>query len=1018
MSMEASKEDVILVHLTDLHIRNSDSPSLSKLAAVAPAVGGLIEGPSHVVFVISGDVAFSGEKVQYDLALRAFREMRDELAKWKPISVTFVVAPGNHDCDFKAVADSVRMALISAGGLDGDDAEDVLNVLEPVQHNFFEFCRDLSEGKQVKHNQIASEVSISFGGISFRFLPVNTAIASMRREHPGELRLPWQLLPNEKSEADLTIVVAHHPLNWLRPGDAVNFSEWLDNNADQVVLGHEHRLDQFEQARERVGSTVSYQIGTPVDDSEVRTGFKCTRIDTEERQATDFDVYFTREGKAQAVEVATRGVKQNAARDRGLLRFSQSHAAFLDDPGAGFSHTHLNRALTLADIFVAPDFREFKSERVSNNQGKGSISTDEICEEIFKSRGRFVVFGAEQSGKTTFAKYLIRKARLRKVFPLYLDCLQLSSVNKGEIRGWINHAIDKQYEGASATELRSTPPSQALIILDNVHALLGGTEASDLVLTFLAARSEAIVILSADNPAVSIVAAGALQEDVAYVKGSRLFDLLPLGHRRRGQLIRKWIALGRNVVDHAEKIEAEVRQTKALLDKVLGRNSLPKYPIFVLVLLQQLEGLKKTDTVIANASHGHIFEALITHALERYVRCHKIGTVNDFLSELAFQVNRRSGSISIGLVENIVASFRDRLIRIDLRPLLLELQDARILTVESGLVGFRYSYLGYYYLAKWICDNQSDPLSEILLDECVSLVHTERSANVLLFIAHMKHEQLVLDRLLPMADELFSDSPEGRLEDYSGLSVRFRTAAQRAVLLQGAAVDVSDTTYSRQDSLDGDIGSPEPDPVVEDGLKLNTSLKLMSALGQILKSRGSSMAPEQMIMLGSSIIRLSRRLMSFLYKLIEDHAGDIVHAASDAFEDSFKVDRALAVKIANQMIGAIVAGVAQTCVGRAADAMASFELEPLLQRLDKELNDQDSRLVTLVARVMGERLYPKDIVEDYIGSLRPANVLPRTVLAGAAASRFYLDPPPRQVRDSACALLGIDVKHLPNKVAN
>jgi hypothetical protein len=153
--------------------------------------------------------------------------------------------------------------------------------------------------------------------------------------------------------------------------------------------------------------------------------------------------------------------------------------------------------------------------------------------------------------------------------------------------------------------------------------------------------------------------------------------------------------------------------------------------------------------------------------------------------------------------------------------------------------------------------------------------------------------------------------------------------------------------------------------------------------------------------------------MTFLYAIAEEHSEAIVRVASEAFEKAFKIDRQQAVDVANAMIGALVSGIARACVGKAAEAIGSAELTPLLEKLTESLADEDSKLILLVAKVVGEREYPKEEVEDFVKDLRASNILPISVLAFTVARRFYLDPPERGIRDSACRLLSIDVKRLP-----
>jgi len=429
--------------------------------------------------------------------------------------------------------------------------------------------------------------------------------------------------------------------------------------------------------------------------------------------------------------------------------------------------------------------------------------------------------------------------------------------------------------------------------------------------------------------------------------------------------------------------------------------------------MQQLEGMKDSRTAIANGSHGYLFEALINQAIDKNVRSHEISTVNDFLADLAREIHLRNGSpISFGGVDNIINSFLAELVEIDSKRLLKELYDARILIEDGGTLRFRYPYLFYYYLAKWICDRCGEDNSGQALDELISLIHTERSSNVLVFVAHLKHEKPVIERLIPLVESLFSDSSECEFSSYSSLLLRFRTNTQRAYLLQGPAHQVSDETHGREDRIDTNRGAQDENNV-EDSLKLNTTLKAINTLGQILKSRATSLPADQKVKIAEAMISTSRRLMSFLYDLIQDNAEEIVHSTSSAFEESFKIDRQQAVTIANSMIGVIVCGIARLCVSRSADAIASSELKPLLLKLEQSEIDQETQLIILVARIIGDKTYPKEDVEDFIKSLKSSNVIPVSVLSAAVARRFYLEPPERGIRDSACKLLGIDVRKLP-----
>lgn len=1012
LGMDEVAKAVLIVHLSDMHIANGSSEAIARLKSIAGVIGSRIEEPTFVVLAITGDIAYSGKQSEYDLATGAIDILVSELRRWNPTDILVVPSPGNHDCDFSIMAEGVRDAMIEALSKPGSDSASFINVLQPAQSAFATFSTAISQNRLVPESPLVSRVNIDLPNLTIKILTLNTAITSKLHESPGTLRLPSDLLPQITPDADYCIILAHHPLNWFDPHDAIALSEWMDRTADLVFYGHEHRLDQFIQARERTQSRVAYDIGLPLEDPEgVQIGLQCRRIVSATREESVFEIEL--HGRdCQIVHESSATLERNRGRDHGYIRFSESFVNFLDDPGAAFNHPRVNRRVRLSDFFVAQDFREFTTKRAIVAQS-ARVGLNDICEHLLSNKKRSVIYGPEQCGKTTFAKHFIRHSRSKDLTPFYLDGSGLRSTVRGEIRGWLNGAIKRQFQNDCESAVDSVAPSERVAIVDNVHMLPGGQEGIGVVLEFVAAKCEKIVLLTADDPALSLLSAGTSGEDHAYWKGCEIFELLPLGHAHRGELIRRWVSLGRNVVDEAVAIETEVRQVKALLDRVLGRDSLPKYPMFVLMLLQQLEGMKENRTVAANGSHGYLFEALITQAIDRHVRSHEIGTVNDYLAAIAYDLwHRDSSTLSRSELDNITRKFLAGLVSIDAERLLTELDFACILSIHDDMVGFRYKYVYYYYLAKWICGNTFREASDALLDDLCSLVHTELASNVLMFVAHLQQEQRVICRLLPQVGGLYEEQKAnlGNLETYSALSVRFRTAEERAILLDGEARLVSDRTHEFQDGGESGSAAEKDQRDIDDGLRLNSTLKSIATLGQILKSRAASLSPESKIEIAETIIFVARRLMAFLYKVTEDNATDIVRLVSDAFERAFKLDKQEAVDAANALIGTLVVAIANICVARAADAIGSAELSPLLDRLASGTTDADSRLILLVARICGERGYPKELVEDFVNALKPANVLPVSVLGHAVARRFYLDPPNRALRDSACRLLGIDVR--------
>ena len=628
-----------------------------------------------------------------------------------------------------------------------------------------------------------------------------------------------------------------------------------------------------------------------------------------------------------------------------------------------------------------------------------------------------IVYGPEQAGKTTLAKFFIEDARHQGITPLYLDASKLRSTNRGDVTGWINSALSYQYEGDCVDLVKQLELSKKVVLVDNLHQVPGNAKVVRDIVERLQLLGGRRMFLTAQNPAITLLAASNNSgDDVRLWSEAKWYELLPLNNKRRGDLIRRWAALGRDEHSDSESIEADVRQIKALFDGVLGRNFMPKYPFFLLVLLQQIEVGRDVNTIVRNGSHGHIFEALITASFENNLRCHEIGVTHDFLSLLAFRMwGGPESSISESGFIGLIREFQtENLIQLSHPQLINELIAAKVLQSEGGVISFRYNYFYYYYLARWISSHRSSEDAGGVLDGFVETIHTETSANVVMFVAHLGHEQWVIEKLIPAAANLFSTAEECRLSEKSVLAAKYAADQKEVVLLVGDPTVVSDHHHAVQDQM-VEVSNEQ----MEDAFKFNTAVKIIQALGQVLRSRAGGIGGEQKVAIATASISLARRLMTNLYEVAEDSAEFLIENASEIFETEVKVDSREARNMANRLVAAVIGGIAKSLVSRAADVFGTRELMPLIDRMDaiaQASGDLDNALIVLVARIGAERDYPRERVEAMLKKLRLADVLPRAALAHAVVRGFYLQPPPHAIRDSACARLGIQIRNVPTRL--
>lgn len=238
------------VHLSDIHFGQEKGGDIfihddvkEQLLADAREYIIQLECDKADGIIISGDIAYAGKQAEYDAA----GKWLDRLTAAVGCDVTSVqVVPGNHDVDRDKITE-ITQVTIDDIIKNGDDAldkylknEDDREFLYKQFAGYREFaegydCPLDTDGKITKHRII--EIAPSR---RLKFIGMNTAlICSKSREEEGGLILGrrQRVIPTEPGLE--TIIIAHHPLNWLQDSEDAN--RYIKSRARVFISGHEHK---------------------------------------------------------------------------------------------------------------------------------------------------------------------------------------------------------------------------------------------------------------------------------------------------------------------------------------------------------------------------------------------------------------------------------------------------------------------------------------------------------------------------------------------------------------------------------------------------------------------------------------------------------------------------------------------------------------------------------------------------------------------------------------------------------
>jgi 3',5'-cyclic AMP phosphodiesterase CpdA len=246
--------DVRWLHLSDFHFRSEKSYDRDVvLRALMTSLPGLLQraGRPNLIFV-SGDIAYSGKKTEYDEATKFFDHLLSEVGLTKR---ELIVVPGNHDVDRSGGKGLVRTLKSREESDDYFDPSKPLPHVSERQAAFAAWYNDYFAGLRFfsEESTCGKPAILTFGKLRLAVLPINSAVFSLDDDDYGKLWIGRRCVHAgaallTKAEADLKIAVMHHPFSWLNTVEAPNIRAAIRSAADCVLSGHLHETDVEEVA--------------------------------------------------------------------------------------------------------------------------------------------------------------------------------------------------------------------------------------------------------------------------------------------------------------------------------------------------------------------------------------------------------------------------------------------------------------------------------------------------------------------------------------------------------------------------------------------------------------------------------------------------------------------------------------------------------------------------------------------------------------------------------------------------
>ena len=386
--------------------------------------------------------------------------------------------------------------------------------------------------------------------------------------------------------------------------------------------------------------------------------------------------------------------------------------------------------IALEDIFVFPRLELPENLGTTAQGALEDVVTD--AHELLKN-DYVLLRGDALSGKTALCRHLFLTLAAASQPVLYFDLADATA--RPPATAFAEH-FRRQYSGDYS--LWSNLPRR-ILLLDNL------TQNPRTLEYLLAAKGHFDKIVATVSSEVYF----AFYRDEPRLAGFRNVRISPLTHSKQETLIRRRLAVSETTTP-PERMDGRVDQLESRINAVVMHNRiLPRYPFYILAILQTYEGFLHSNVEIT--SYSHCYRVLIMSYLAKSGISLKDDEVNacfNFAEHLAFERFQEGALATSQLTEAQLENFISRYNRdfIIHTSTLNRLCSEPFGLLEKNTGCFRSPYMYYFFLGRFLARN-SDECEEVI-QQLVERSHVTANYLILMFTIHHTDDTRILDDIV------------------------------------------------------------------------------------------------------------------------------------------------------------------------------------------------------------------------------------------------------------------------------
>ena len=988
-----------LLHLSDIHLNNSSNSIFDRIPKIVDAIKLDCCHVEKLYIITSGDIAFSGKESEYSVASSLYSQLIKSIARsCDDLSCKLIFTPGNHDCDFDK-ANMQRANNLKTIRTDGYEAIDgsVIDTCTSIQQPFFQF---MSEHSISPINKIYYTIEDEVSGNKIVFNCYNTAWLSEKKEDPGTLFYPLSTIT--PTIDCFAVSVFHHPYNWLTPNSEKNnsreFSSLIRKTSNIIFTGHEHESD-FSKNVDISTLKEDYLVSGSVlnQQNNFHSGFNFLTVDLNTKKATHIFYEWNQENNLYSPKKEIKEVSLIHTYND-IFQLKQEFENYLDEINIPVEKNDAHN-IKLQDLYVYPRLEQIGDEK---HQLDGFLKASSFAE-ITNASFKYIIEGAEQSGKTSLCKILYRRYFDNSFCPIIINGEDITNTNSRQL---VKQAFREQYKSTDIIFQKyiQLDKKKKVLFIDNLGQSSLDVNSQDILINKFGKEYSYILITVNDTFGIEN-----LIKEKADLINFEQYRLLPFGHVQRSKLIEKWRLLGNTRKLTKQDILDYSDSTMRKINELLGVNLMPAFPANILLLLQTLEVALPHN--LSMTSFGYCYETLIITRLSRVkVKNEELDSYFNFITHLAFyKYDNKFEQLSDAQIKQFVMNEYDYVYE---DKMLENLLSAGILLKDSlNNISFKYSYIFFFFIAKYLSDNDNRDTKKVkgIISELCNNIQNNREANILIFLTHHAKDKKLLEDIQLTTMEIFDDVKEAKLGTEE---TKFMTTISNSICQK--FIENRDPIKERERRLKAQDKAEQKqadnnannDYLIE----INKALKSLEVIGQITKNRYGSIKTPQLDNIIEDSCNTGLRALSFIINLFqkEDTEEELLQIATTELNNKEEP-----IKVRERIHSMLQYMSYLTChffINKIANSMGIKQLESSFSRLAEKHQTPAYELVSFIIKSR----YAGTLSTDELKKLMKKydkNILAKDILTRVVIDYIYMHSIKHNKKHIISEILGIPLRN-------